>query len=345
MRGAPTTTTLAQTRARGFSLLEAAVTLVIMGIVATAAVGSFGAFTRLAKQAERDMLLIETLRTAQFFLLSEARLAGGVGVQPWAAAIIENDCAARDGLPDCHGSDRLTLVQGIPTYPGCRVVDDRGSRLQFEQVDFACCFVETGFVRQVALVHPDAMQPAVLKSTGSDCLFEVVPIVPDAALARRLGDSSAFRSGGWRDAVAVLADVKTFYVDWPSATAIDGALKMHAELNGDGDVVGERLTVLERAADLQFAIGYDVDGRGLLETSSGLNDAWWPGMPEEAGRAEIADPELTPERAVFIGVATVAVVAGGGSTTLHLQTPWGPPRALQGVRATVGADRISLPSE
>ncbi len=340
-------------RPRAFSMIEAAVTLAIMAIVATAAISAFAAFSRLAKHAERDVVLIETLRTGLFFLLSEIRDAGGSGVQPWAAVIVEDNCGPRDGFPDCRGSDRLTLVQGIPSYPGCRVIDDRGGRLQFEEVDAACCFVEDNFARQVALVLPDTMQPVLLRGTGADCVFTATPIVPAGALARPLGDSSAHRSGGWRGGVAILVDVKTFYVDWtialaaPGATpeVTDGPLTMHAELNGDGDVVGERLTVLERVADFQSAIGYDVAGRPLLESSTGVGDSWWPGLPEETGRASDADRAFEPERAVFIGVSAIAVVAGGHTQTLHLQTPWGPPRALRGLRATVGADRVGLPSE
>lgn len=332
---------------RGFTLIEAGVTLAIMGIVAMAAISSFGAFTRLAKQVERDIVLIESLRTAMLYIRSELRLAGGVGVQPWASAIVEDSCAARGGLPDCRQSDRLTLVQGIPTYPGCRVVEDFPGEVRFESSG-GCCFHENDFVRQAALLFPgsgvgfgpgdETMQPVVLRSVGSDCRFRVNPIIADSDLPRPLSKNRSFRTRGRRDAVAVLVDIKTFYVEWTDGQK--GDLKMHVDLDGDNSVVGERLTVLEDVVDFQASIGYAVPGRSLLENDSGNGDSWWPSTTGEAGNAEAGDPALRPESAVFVGVAAIVVAGGGGIS--HVQTPWGPVRTLTGLRTSLGAERIAL---
>ncbi|MDP2340032.1 MAG: prepilin-type N-terminal cleavage/methylation domain-containing protein [Deltaproteobacteria bacterium] len=338
-------------RGRGFTLLEAAVTLAIMAIVTAAAIGVFAALSRVAKQAERDALLLETLRTGLLYLVSEGRQVGGVGVQPWASAIIEDNCSARAGFPDCNGSDRLTLVQAIPTYPGCLVIEDLGAgTVRFETVadddpaePAACCFFEAGFSRQVALVLPDAMEPALLTSTGADCLFRVSPIVPPGDLARPLGSSASFGAGGLRNAVAVLADVKTFYVEWTNPS--EGTLKMHVELNGDEALTNERLNILEHVADFQAAIGYDVVGRPFLESADGVGDSWWPGLAEESGNAFAGDAALAPERAVFLGVSLIAVTPTPNDARTFVQTPWGPPRVLQGLRPSVGSDRVGLAAE
>jgi type II secretory pathway pseudopilin PulG len=337
---------------RAFTLIEAAITLVIMAIVTGAAIGVFAALSRVSKQAERDSLLIETLRTGLLYLVSEGRQVGGVGVQPWASAIIEDNCGARAGYPDCNGSDRLTLVQGIPTYPGCLVVEDLGGgQVRFESIPAddpaepaACCFFEEDFLRQVALVLPDAMEPAVVSSTGADCLFNVTPIVPPGDLTRPLASSVPFAAAGMKNAVAVLADVKTFYVEWTSPT--EGSLKLHVELNGDGSLTNERMTVLEHVADFQAALGYRVAGRPLLESSDGVGDAWWPGIAEETGNAFAGDSALVPERAVFLGVSIIAVTPTPESSARNfVQTPWGPPRVLKSRRASVGSDRVGLAAE
>ncbi len=337
---------------RAFTMLEAMVTLAIMAIVASAAVGSFAAFSRLAKQAERDVVLVETIRTGLLYLLTEVRQAGGVGVQPWASVFVEDDCQAARGFPACRGSDRLTLVQGIPTYPSCVVVEDFGSQVAFEKVGGSCCFHEDGFVRQAALIFPrgtglgapvdETLQPVVLRGIGDKCKFDVIPIIAGEALPRPLSQNKSFTKNGRKGAVAVLADIKTFYVDWGNDDT--GALTMQAELNGDGNVSGERLTLLERVADFQASIGYAVDGRPYLESASGDGDAWWPGAPEEAGNAAAADGSLRPERAVFVGVSTIGVTSGG-QKTVHVSTPWGPPRSFTNLRAFVGTERLGLQPE
>lgn len=335
---------------RGFTLLEAMVTLAIMALVAVSAISSYAAMAKLAKQAERDVLMVEAVRIALLYFRTEVRQAGGVGLPAWGSIIVENNCAARGGLPDCRGSDRITLVQGVATYPGCRVVEDLGGRVRFEAVSGSCCFNEAGFVRQAAMVFPgerratstntdETLQPVVLRGVG-DCIFEVRPIVAGSDLPRPLAANRSFRDNGHVGATAVLADVKTFYIDW--LTDQTGALNMHVDLDGDGSPVGERLTVLEGVADFQAAIGFNVDRRASLETENGAGDAWWPNSVDETGNAQANDDALRAERAHFIGASVIATTKGGRDSVLA-QTPWGPVRTLRGLRTIDGTERMRMP--
>lgn len=322
-------------RVDAFSLLEAMVTLALMALVSVAAISAFATFSRLSKNVERESLLIESSAVGLSYLTSELRQAGGVGLLPWASVIVEDDCGARGGLPACHNSDRLTVLQGIPTFPGCRVIEDRGRDLVFEQVDFDCCFNDSApFLRQVAMIKDDVMQPVVLAGKGR-CVFERRPIVPDDALPRS-------PSGSWNGAIAVLADVKTFYVDWNDA-GDEGALTMHIELDGRPGVEGERMTILERVVDFQAVVAYPA-GDGLsLESASGLNDDWWPSVDGLETRRAV-DNGFNPERARFVGFSTISI-SDGGNVVTHVQTPWGPPRVLTNRLSSLGVERLALPQE
>jgi type II secretory pathway pseudopilin PulG len=317
-------------------MLEMVITMAMMGIVTAAAIGTLTAMQRQARNIGDSALLGEALRSGLLYVVDESRDVGGVGIPAWSSVIIEDDCSGRAGYPGCQGSDRLTLVQGIPSYPGCRVKDDLGgNRVRFESVDDGrrrdprCCFRETGFTRQVALIKGDTVRPMVAIAAGDDCVFSLQPIVPDSALPRRPSD-------GFNNSVAVLADVKTFYVEWAPDGRL-GDLKLHMELDGVAGVDGERLTVLSNVADFQVAIGYDIRDLSPLESATGSGDAWWPNSPTETG----ASPHPA-DRAAFLGVSTIVV--GRGSQPKVMRTPWGPERTLGPATARMGVDRVRLGS-
>ncbi len=315
-------------------MIELVITMAMMGIVTAAAIGVLTAMQRQARSIGDSALLGEALRSGLLYVVDESRDAGGVGIPAWASVILENNCGPRGGFPDCNGSDRLTLVQGIPSYPGCRVEDDLGGdRVRFETVEDGrrsserCCFNQNNFTRQVAMVKGDTVRPVVAVSTGDDCVYTLHPIVPDSALPRR-------PPGGFRDSVAVLADVKTFYVEW-GGTGRTGDLKLHMELDGVAGLEGERLTVLSNVADFQVAIGYSVRDLSPLETASGGGDAWWPNA-----EAEVGAPPHPADSAAFLGVSTIVV--GRGSKDLSMRIPWGPERPLGLATARMGIDRVRL---
>ena len=167
---------------RGFTLMEMAVTIAIAGIVSFSAIGAYAQFLQLGRAVGKDAEATDLARGGALFIAEELRLAGGGGIPAWASVIVEDDCLARDGYPACNGSDRLTLIQAIPRFPSCSIeagISD--TRIQVETVSLdgsdVCCLNEDGFIRQVALVWPDTVQPVVLRSVGSGCEFDVVPIV------------------------------------------------------------------------------------------------------------------------------------------------------------------------
>lgn len=235
------------------SLLELSVSMAIAGIVAAAAISQVGFLLSSGRRIGRNLDLTSTARLASLFVIDELRIAGGAGVAAWSGVIVEDDCLPRGGYPACRNSDRVTVVQSIPQFPSCAIVDEPAAgTVTVEAISIGgvdvCCLNEQDFVRQVALVWADTMQPAVLKSAGGGCRFSVAPVVPADALPQPLSTSPAFIAAGIKGAVIVLADIKTFYVEWDPILPV-GPLRMHVELDGDPSLVGERVTVLDSVAD------------------------------------------------------------------------------------------------
>jgi len=160
----------------------------------------------------------------------------------------------------------------------------------------------------------------VLTGVGSGCEFTVAPVVPGDLLPRPLSVSTGFAAAGMKGAVVVLADIKTFYVDWNAAGTV-GALRMHVELDGNPSLVGERLTVIDDVADFQVALGYR--GAGSLVEASAGTDGWWPNTTSERGRPDPA--VFAPDAAVVVGASVIVAIPDIGRAG-SAETPWGPVR-------------------
>lgn len=309
------------------SLLELSVAMAIAGIIAAAAISLVGFMLSSGRRIGRGLDLTSSGRLGSLFVIDELRIAGGGGVEAWSSLIVEDDCVARGGYPACRGSDRVTVVQTIPRFPSCAIVDTTApGRVTVETINLSgvdvCCLNEVDFVRQVALVWTDTMQPAVLSGVGTGCEFTVAPVVPGDLLPRQLSASTGFAAAGIKGAVVVLADIKTFYVDWNTAGTV-GALRMHVELDGAPSLVGERLTVLDDVADFQVALGYR--GAGSLVEASAGTDGWWPNGPGERGRPDPA--VFAADGAVVVGASVIVAIPDVGRIG-SAETPWGPTRVV-----------------
>ena len=242
-------TTLAHRRPRrGFTLMELAVALAATGVVALAATMLFSLYAQLIKRARIQSQLVSRGRGTLEYVLDESRRAGGDGVDATASVFIENGCGARGGFPDCHGTDRLTVVQPLGGYGKCTVdAQLGGNRVRVKELRMGwgplatrqCCLREQpGFRRQVAFASGGGVVPAVLTGTAEPCTFAYQPILPGSP-------------GGLTNSTIVMADVKTFYLELADP-ARTGRLVMHMELDGDtSSLARERLYLATGVLDLQ----------------------------------------------------------------------------------------------
>ena len=236
---------------RAFTLIELSMALIALGFIAVTTTMLFSTYVALIKHGRIDATLIARARTAYDFVADDIRVSGQLN-RAGAAAIIEENCAARGSFPACGGTDRLTLIQPNPDYRACRVVaEPSAGRVQISmRAPFAppstpaCCFAEVGFSRQAVFVTATgAARPVLVTSdaaTVGTCTFAFADIFTAPA------DSLV-------NAQAILSDVKTFYFEPGAAADEPGRLVMHMELDGAASLAGERLYFADNVVDFQVA--------------------------------------------------------------------------------------------
>jgi prepilin-type N-terminal cleavage/methylation domain-containing protein len=124
---------------RGFSILELSISLAIAGIVVAAAASSGVVVTRILKLDGKKSTADQDARRLVDFVLGNLQSVGGGQVRPWMAMWHEQGgttpdggCPARNGLPPCGTSDRITLVDIDPARAACTVVDVASDGLSVE---------------------------------------------------------------------------------------------------------------------------------------------------------------------------------------------------------------------
>lgn len=298
-------------KARGFTLMEAALALAIVGIVAIAAISLYAAVTRTFTTTRKTSILAGRAQNGMDYLVHELRSVGGNGIPASAAIFVEDAAGIRGsiatGFPDGADvtpgatiggkADRLTTFTALSNTPRCPITDMQGpltsgrGTAHFALSPTQCCFT-TGstrpFVRTVMLMFGENYRPVLLTNTSGTCEFQWQDIVP--AQMRRVpttGDLNAAFKGGQ----AVLVDFRTIYLD-----PLTHDLVMHldrtpdptnqlADLNGFGaspSTTGERLRLLDNVFDFQISLGYDLNDDGdVTETATGSGDEWLHNIPDE----------------------------------------------------------------
>ena len=282
--------------ARGFTLMEMAIVLAIMGIVAITATSLFSLYTNIMKKSRLETQLRQRSELALEYLVNEARRAGGQGAPPAASVFVENDCGPRAGFPACDNSDRVTITQPLVGYSRCKVERDTGGfvdvKLVRPRAGFApeCCLRSSpSFARQIAFVKDDVVVPAFLTRGSGSCNFRYIPLANAPP-------------GDLRDSLIVMSDVKTFYREPGTGPDDAGRLVMHLELHGDPDIVGERLYLANNIVD--FQVRQSGPGNQFL----GLSVV--AGEPHAAGTLDVStafDTTRTIARRMIVREATARI--------------------------------------
>lgn len=284
---------------RAFTMMEAMVTLVIASIVAAAAASAIGVVTRAVSSTRVTITSSSNLAASVQFMSRDIENAGGQGLPGAASIVVEDSCTARDGLPACNGTDRVTVFIAIPDMPVCAV--RRGSRagaVSFQYIQGGCCFpsevVGDPVTGVVMLSRTDgAFRPAVATGIGGAvCEFELEDALPSTLYLNDPNPSThaTFAStdfSPFRNASATLVTMRTFW--------LDGASHELRVRNGAGTTLTEAL-VADEIYDLQVAIGVDVDNDGVVA------DAEWA---FRGGPGPATDPfalRRLPPREVLVSV-------------------------------------------
>ena len=281
---------------RGFSLIEVAVVLAMVGIIGAAAAGVCSLVLQTMKSTRTLATLGVRAQQPMLYLQSELQRAGGNGIFGAAAIVVENDCAARGGLPDCNHTDRVnvyTAIQG-PVCKGRKI--PHSDKYEFRWAQGGCCLNSTTdpdstpplvpFVGHLMLqttqatpTTPTTPLAGPPKSPGSTtktttqlwrpiyaaadstatCSFIVEDLLPEALLP---AGSKTMADAAFVD--AVLIEARTFYVDPGDVDTGTNAHSLYMHLDSDmpdgpggSNVNGNRLLVASNIFDFQVAVGID----------------------------------------------------------------------------------------
>jgi prepilin-type N-terminal cleavage/methylation domain-containing protein len=257
--------------ARAFTLLEAMVVLAMFGIVVSAASVSFVSMLRSAKQGHGALQAMNGTRVPLDFVLDEARRAGGPDLPAAARVLVAKSVGTRQ-------TDVLWTLHQNVGYSICAVTSATGNSLSFVTApvdgELRCCFEAGPPVFDVPLegalpAGPSFRRTAVLRDlrgrflpvflsgdpSATSCRLTITPLPDIDAVINEQQDNLPDLS----TSVAVLADVKRFYIDFDAdgVRAPLGALFVQTEIDGDVDsVLGERQRLASNAYDFRVAVGY-----------------------------------------------------------------------------------------
>lgn len=285
-------------------MLEAMVVLSMFGIVATTATMTFVSMLRSTRKSHNALQAMNGTRTALDFVLDEGRKVGGPDLPANARVLIDKGGGQR-------GTDVLWMLRQNTGYSVCAVTAVSASTITFATVvkdgEQACCFqagealvgtpevqgtVPPGaaFRRTAVMVDPiGRFQPVFLSGnpSASSCTLQITPL---PGIDRVVNDARRNRPD-LPTSVAVLADVKRFYVDFDAEDVRTplGALFVQVELDGNvGSFLDERQRLSSNTFDLRAAVGYGDRAPAFIEPEEDVED-------DEAFNDDGGDDEDIPD--------------------------------------------------
>lgn len=326
-------------RLRGFTMVEAMVTLAIASIVAAAAAGAISIVTRAVSSTRVTITSTSNLANSVQFMSRDIENAGGQGLPGSAGIVVEDDtCPARDGLPACDGTDRVTVFAAVPETPVCAMREgSRTGAFSFQYIQGGCCFPSTVAGEPVTGIvmlsrANGAFRPvAATGISGAVCEFTLADVLP-STLYLNDPDAGIHASFGPSDftpfvnASGTLVTMRTFWLD--AAT--------HELRVRHGPAGASEGLVADEIHDLQMALGLDVDGDRVVSA---------PEWAFRGGPGSAVDPfatrRLTPREVL------VSVVQGVPSSLKPdtVESPLRPPATrlvtAPGVALRAGVARVS----
>jgi prepilin-type N-terminal cleavage/methylation domain-containing protein len=321
-------------RAGGFTLVEVLVAVAISTFLLVSFTDLYViGLNSYHGMREQSSLALDSILAVDY-LRSELMIAGGGQVRGWQGIWVENDCNARGPLPDCKGSDRITVSSTNSPLQQCSITGNPGPGVW--QVNFSspsvCCLAPGGGLadfleKQVMFTLSDYYSSKFVKTV--DPVSCRMTVTSGQAAGNDFTGTPSITN--WTGAVVTLTTVKTFY--WDSAKS---SLMRFIDRNGDDNPDSEELsTVAIGIYDLQAALGYDsspADGN-IVAAADGVNDEWLynaPGVVESWSAGAFVAP-ATRSQLLMVNVGLILGVKntnGSGSSTARILN--GPIRSVAG---------------
>jgi hypothetical protein len=344
-------------KTRAFTLMETAIAMALVGIVAICATMLYGSVIRTFSQTRKTITITDRSQAVIDYLTHEIRSVGGNGIPASAAIFVEDDALNRGdpvmGFPDGSDSqagvegrapilgraDRLTMFTALQNVPPCPItaiagpmIDGSGTAQFVERPAGAppfCCFTTGGgpraFQRTAMLMNNGFYRPVLLTNSSGTCTFQWQDIVPPAMRTMPDPTSGMDMNAAFNNGLAVLVDFRTVYLD-----PVTHDLVMHLDrnftdstLNGFGQnptVAGERMRILDGVYDFQVSLGYDLDFSGDVPDTASPSDEWLYNTPGET-MSGFVDPFDARQLRLVRVEAVVGIKSEGPSGGASVSSP------------------------
>ncbi len=302
-------------RVRGFNLIELAVASAMAGIIAAAAVASFGALNRQLIRLQSESVASDNAKSLVDLLVTDLQGVGGGPIRPWMALRVQN---AEDSIIYTQPSppapstsvtirpDRLTyatLLGDAPTCPLTAAAPAATGFITSAPIGPSCCLQDlltaSGGVAHVYLIRGGEHRQVSFNSVVTGVCTANVVSGPLAAI----DNSSSPNLDHFLNGSVVAASIRTIYL---SATNVLSQYE-ESDLSGIGDPLAtpaESTRIAGDVYDFQVSLGYDNNADGRVEDTASTSDEWRFNVVAETGASETLPAGFSREglRMVNMGV-------------------------------------------
>lgn len=309
----------------GFTLIELAVSVGIMGVIFLFGSSMLMSAIQISTALQTQTYLVLDSVAFQDYFRSTLDNSGGGSVRPWHAVWVENNCGARNLMPGCNGTDRLSVASIVDESHICAVQSATSTTAIVELVSGVCCLDGKDFAGKQVIISTEAasIQARVTSvTTGAPCRFNY----SQGQMVAR-----SFSAGvDWSEAEVTKVQVVTIFYD-PATNR----LRQFEDSNGNTDADASEIRDLAvNVRDFQVALGYDINPTdGLVLSDNSQNDEWLGNHAADAmGSGGLALAENQFLRS--IDVRLILTEANDTAIPITTQLLDGPQRSLTGVRST-----------
>lgn len=325
----------------GFTMMEAMVTIAISSIVSLAAAGTMALVLRTTSATRASISVANAMGQNVQFLSKDIENLGGNGLPGQSSLVVENDtCGARDGMPACGGSDRITVFTAVADTPVCAVREgSRTGALSFQYVQGGCCFpsaapasVDTAVRGIVMLTTPTGgFRPIMIEGvSGATCEFTATDLLPKNSYLNdpdlTVHDAVSVTSfAPFIDGEATMVQMRTYFVD-----GTNNELRVRNGLTGTSALVADHIH------DLQIAVGSDQDGDGTVAN----NEFAWRESAQPA--ADSLVPRTNAPREVLLSIVQGQPASLKPDTVTSPLRPAGPGKTVTAPGKALRAGLVRL---